>query len=390
MASMAAPSLPTARLSAFDGLRGVAAAIVVLYHYLCLLHPSLTPGMSQQVHWLADTPLNILWNGRFSVAVFFVLSGFVMAAAAERRRDALVANSLTWYLRLALPVTASSLLAWGWLAAFPDSAQAMKDTLAAPSRWLDFTYQEPILPVWYAVADGMVANFVRGYSRFNNVLWTMQIELVGSLAIFVLYALTQGRARLLSLVAAGAAVLLWFSDAYMGFIFGAALYEAHRRDLLRSVPAVVPVAAFAAAVVLGGPGEGAHLRMDLPDMPEQWHLGPERGVVAGVAAALLIFSALTLPALARVFARPMPLFLGRISFGLYLVHVPPLYTIVAWSHLRGVPEIVLGLIYAVSVLALAWIFTLTVDEPSLRWLSALRTGSIPAGPSACSRGAPRK
>lgn len=373
MTSMAVPSLPTARIAAFDGLRGVAAVIVVLFHYLCLLHPSLTPSMSEQVHWLADTPLHVLWNGRFSVAVFFVLSGFVMAAAAERRRNALIANSITRYLRLALPVTASCLLAWGWLTAFPDSAQSMKDTIAAPSRWLAFTYQEPILPPWYAVADGMAANFVRGYSRFNNVLWTMQIELLGSLAIFLLYAFTQGLARLLSLVAAGAAVLLWFSDAYMGFVFGAALYEAHRRDLLRTAPAVVSVAALGAAVVLGGPGEGVHLRLGLPDVPEQWHLGRSRGVMLGIAAALLIYAVLTLPLLARALVRPIPLFLGRISFGLYLVHVPPLYTIVAWAYLQGVPEIVLGLIYVVSVVVLAWAFTLIVDEPSLRWISALRT-----------------
>ena len=93
----------------------------------------------------------------------------------------------------------------------------------------------------------------------------------------------------------------------------------------------------------------------------------------GIAAALLIYAVLTLPLLARALVRPIPLFLGRISFGLYLVHVPPLYTIVAWAYLQGVPEIVLGLIYVVSVVVLAWAFTLIVDEPSLRWISALRT-----------------
>ena len=126
-------------------------------------------------------------------------------------------------------------------------------------------------------------------------------------------------------------------------------------------------------MVLGGPGEGVHLRLGLPDVPEQWHLGRSRGVMLGIAAALLIYAVLTLPLLARALVRPIPLFLGRISFGLYLVHVPPLYTIVAWAYLQGVPEIVLGLIYVVSVVVLAWAFTLIVDEPSLRWISALRT-----------------
>jgi peptidoglycan/LPS O-acetylase OafA/YrhL len=363
---------PAARISAFDGLRGVAATIVVLFHYLCLLHPNLTPEMSETVHWLVDTPVHILWNGLFSVAVFFVLSGFVMAAAADRRRDALLASSISRYLRLALPATASCVLAWGWLMAFPDSAEALQNTLAEPSRWLNYTYQEPILPPWYAVADGMIANFIRGYSRFNNVLWTMKVELLGSLGIFLLYSFTRGLPRLLCLAGAGVAVLLWLPDTYMGFVGGAMLYEAHRRDLFRSPPPVLPVAALALAVSLGGLGHGAHFRLDLPDIPEAWHVGRSRGIVDGLAATLLIYAVLSLPALARAFARPVPMFLGRISFGLYLVHVPPLYTIVAWSYLQGVPEIVLGPAYAVGVLVLAWGFTLLVDEPSLRRISALR------------------
>lgn len=373
MVSTVDPPLKTGRIAAFDGLRGIAAAIVVLFHYLCMLHPTWAPMMAETAHWLSHTPLHILWNGRFAVAVFFVLSGFVMAAAAERHRNAVMASSVARYLRLALPATISCLLGWMWLSAFPDAAQALADRLAAPSRWLNYTYQEPILPLWYAVADGMAGNFLRGYSRFNNVLWTMKIELLGSLAIFLLYALTQGRLRLLALAAGGVAVLLWLSDAYMCFVFGAALYEAHRRRLLQSRSVALSIGALVAAVMLGGPGEGAHVRLHLPDVPPEWHLGRSRGVVVGLAAALLIYATLTLPALARLFACRLPVFLGRISFGLYLVHVPPLYTIVAWSHLQGVPEIMLAPLYAVGVLLLAWVFTLMVDEPSLRWISSLRT-----------------
>ncbi|ULB11915.1 acyltransferase [Cereibacter azotoformans] len=372
MASMAVTALPTTRIEAFDGLRGVAAAIVVLYHYLCLMHPHLAPSMGSSLTGLADTPLHMLWNGRFAVAVFFVLSGFVMAAAADRRRGALISNVVTRYLRLALPVTASCLLAWVWLSAFPDSARALQQTLAEPSRWLNFTYQEPIRHAWHAAADGLAATFVRGYSRFNNVLWTMQIELLGSLGIFLLYFVAQGRIRLFALAASGLAIVAWLPDSYLAFVLGAAFYEAHRRGALLPVPPVVPIVALVAAVLLGSPGEGAHLRLDLPEVPEQWHVGRPRGLVPVLAAGLLLYGVLTLPALARIFAARVPVLFGRISFGLYLLHVPPLYTVVAWAHLNGISEALIAPAYFGGVLLLALLFTIAVDEPLLRRLTDLR------------------
>ena len=373
MPSPAASTRRPERITSLDGLRGAAALVVVLFHYICMLHPTLTPELSKQVHWLIDTPIHILWNGVFSVAVFFVLSGFVMAAAADRRGGSLIANSMTRYLRLALPATLSCLLAWGWLTAFPSSARDLKSTLVAPSKWLEYTYQDPILPIWYAGADGMLGNFIRGYSQFNNVLWTMQIELFGSLGIFLLYAFTQGRARLLSLIAVAVVILLWLPGSYAGFLLGAALYEAHRRDFLKSPPALLPIIALVAAIIVGGMGDGAPLRLELPDVPQAWSLGKSRGMVGIIAAALLIYATLTLPALARLFSRPALLFLGRISFGLYLVHVPLLYTIFAEFYLQGVPEVVLGPTYVVGALLLAWIFTLAADEPLLRMITTLRT-----------------
>ncbi|MGP3698093.1 acyltransferase family protein [Rhodobacter sp. NSM] len=381
--SLAPP--PSPRIAAFDGLRGIAAVIVVLYHYLCLLHPHLTPSMGRTLTDFAHTPVHILWNGRFAVAVFFVLSGFVMAAAAERRRHALLANVFSRYVRLALPVTASCLVAWAWLVAFPDAALRMQETVASPSRWLSFTYQEPLKPIWIAVADGMAANFVRGFSRFNNVLWTMKFEFLGSIGIFLLYYLSSGRLRLTMLAAGTFVVVLWLPDPYLAFVLGAGLYEMHRRGLLRPLPgAALPVTALLAAFILGSPGEGAHARLDLPEVPESWELGEPRGLMPVLAATLLLYAVLTLPMLARLFETRVPLFLGRISFGLYLVHVPPLYTVVAWTYLSGAPEAVIAPAYAVLVLALALIFTRFVDEPVLALIAAVRgrsssgTRSVPA------------
>ena len=322
---------------------------------------------------VTQTPIYVLWNGGLAVAVFFVLSGFVMAASADRRDHRLLISSAARYLRLALPATASCLLAWLWLKAFPEAAQSMAAALDEPSRWLGYTRQVEIGPIYYPVADGMIFNFVRGFSRFNNVLWTMKIELFGSLGIFVLYGLTTGLLRLGALLAAGVAMLLVLPEAYLAFVLGAGIYEAHRRGILRRLPPSLPLAALCLGLLLGGMGPGSHETWGLPYVPERWQLGTEKGFVPIVAAAFLIYAALTVPQLSRALSMRAPIALGRISFGLYLVHVPPLYTVVAWAYVAEViPFPLLTAIYFTSVLIMAWAFTLWIDEPLLRWLSVLR------------------
>lgn len=362
-----------ARLPALDGLRGVAALVVVVFHYLCLLHWQATPIFGQNPPAAADTPLGLLWNGPFAVSVFFVLSGFVMAAAAERRRRTPFTNAITRYLRLAIPVTASILLAWALLYVLPDAATRLAASQVAPSPWLEFTYREVIPGPHIALADGLAGNFLRGRSGFNNVLWTMQIELLGSVMLFAIYWLASGRQRLLVLAGAAAVIIVAAPLHYLGFIVGAAIYEAAQRGRLDNMPAGVGVLAFVAGAALGAPGPGAHARLGLPEAPVALTLGNPDGFWPVLAAALILFAALTFRSLARALALRIPRWLGRVSFGLYLLHVPPLYTIVAAAHLSGaLPGPVLAAAYFGAVLLAAHLFTLAVDEPCLRGLTRLR------------------
>jgi peptidoglycan/LPS O-acetylase OafA/YrhL len=56
---------PTKHYILLDGLRGVAAIVIVLFHYAEILQPDFTK--------------NILAHGFLAVDFFFCLSGFVMA-----------------------------------------------------------------------------------------------------------------------------------------------------------------------------------------------------------------------------------------------------------------------------------------------------------------------
>jgi len=106
------------RVHALDGLRGLAALVVVLHHALLASAPNLasvysvSPSASLgKVEWLlAYTPLHIVWAGQEFVVVFFVLSGFVLSLPAVRGKQQPASSYYpSRLLRLYIPV-------WGALA----------------------------------------------------------------------------------------------------------------------------------------------------------------------------------------------------------------------------------------------------------------------------------
>jgi peptidoglycan/LPS O-acetylase OafA/YrhL len=363
------------RLTELDGLRGVAAAVVVIFHYLALLHPGLLPHYSVQPPVLSDTPVAVLWNGTFAVFVFFVLSGYVMAAAAKRRQDRFWSNIVVRYFRLAVPAAVSVLLALALLSFFPTAADDLAASQANPSEWIDYTLQAPLPPVTTAVYDGLIGSFWSGGSKFNNVLWTMQIELVGSAVLFAVYwASGRSHLRLALMVGLFAAVsLLFLRDAYLCFVSGALLYEARGRGLLDRLPASAGLWALVAGIVLGAPGDGTAERWGLVGWPDRLTPGVDYGLVPVLAATLIVLSVLTLGKMTRVLKHGVLQWFGQVSFALYLIHVPLLYTVVAAAHLAPhIPEPIVFTMYLGVTLLMAQWFTLFVDAPVIRVLQRVR------------------
>ena len=90
-----------------------------------------------------------------------------------------------------------------------------------------------------------------------------------------------------------------------------------------------PLLAFSLGVMLGAPGHGFAERLGLPHLPEQFTIATSDGFVAPVAAALIVHAVLNCAFLDKVLSSGVPQYLGRVSFPLYLVQVPPHYTIFA-------------------------------------------------------------
>ncbi|TCK16774.1 peptidoglycan/LPS O-acetylase OafA/YrhL [Ancylobacter aquaticus] len=358
------------RVICLDGLRGVAACSVVAFHFFYAFTPTLFADKARNGFTVFDTPLAVLWNGHFAVAVFFVLSGFVLAASAPKTvREAPLMIGLR-YARLALPALASSILAWAWLVGFPDAAREVQALTGSP--WFRWTYQPPIPPLSRAIWEGGVGVFLEGTTRFNNPLWTMQAEFMGSLLIYGSYALLRGQARPFAM-ALGIVVFSGVGLFYLAAFCGGALVYAFRH-LLRNHTLGGSVLGML-GLVIGATypghagGEGALVSV------QSW-LGADG--LRQIGAVFVVLALLITPPIRRLFETTPLQRLGEISFPLYLVHVPLIvapacFLYARFGPLAPLPLAGLFILTCLAALALAGLFLITVERPVLLALRIIRT-----------------
>lgn len=135
------------RLKYVDGLRGIAAFIVMLSHIFIVALPSLYNGlpMMARLRWewrLAGTPLDIFWAANFAVCIFFVMSGLVLSAFCDKQEMNFVANCVRRYVRLGLPIFGGCAFAYFLYAVGlmqPSAAQRITQ-----EGWLKLIYTEPL------------------------------------------------------------------------------------------------------------------------------------------------------------------------------------------------------------------------------------------------------
>jgi peptidoglycan/LPS O-acetylase OafA/YrhL len=355
-----------------DGLRGVAALTVVAHHYFLCFAPQMQPNKPTAPHWLFDTPLALFYNGSFALAIFFVVSGFVVANAGAARKSPLPVNIAMRYARLALPVTVSVIYAWALLTIFRGSiGEVMK---LQPYGWQAQSYNETVPGLGFAIWQGLFGVFWDGSSLFNNPLWTMRTELLGSIFLYVIYAFTRGRVTIALVLAGCIAAYLLGQKQFIAFGLGALLREAWTA---RRMLAPLALPAFVLGLLLGAPLQRAAFRLHLQDIPFLSDLGVNLGLTAITGAALAVYGVLASPTLQRVFSTPAPLWLGRVSFMLYLVHAPLIFTVWAklfvWAWPVSGIDVALGLVLLLATsLALAWLGTRFVDEPITRGINYVR------------------
>lgn len=362
---------PPRHWTALDGLRGLAALSVVLRH--CAGALPLSEAARTQLHQSALAPL---LNAQGAVQLFFVLSGFVLAGSLDRNRDTV--GLLQYYTKRVFRIHPPYMFGvlFAWLGSFYYVVVAVPEL----SPWAREIAGVHITP-------GQLLESLAWPGQAHDQLpvgWTLGVEILFSLLLPAMLLIAR-RSHWTLLLGLSVSVLL-LPEAPRSLRFGsqfalgiAAYLERERLDRMvgslstawQTLAVCVALAIYTTPMVLG------------------WaSLGPFTGdralLTYGFGACGLIILATRVDWLRRTLASGPLTYLGRVSYSLYLVHLPVLILLAPFF--AGAPSWSRGLGLACSVTALALAISelgfRLCERPSIRlgnavcrWLSR-RTGGV--------------
>ena len=343
------------RLIELDGLRGLAAVVVLIHHALetvpALAEVGARPGTVPTGTFnrlLTQSPLHLLWAGHEAVLIFFVLSGVALTYPVARRHAQ--GRRFDWvdyaprrFVRLWLPAAASTTFAVIAMLLVPRSEDP------ALGHWMTVTHPTGL------GARQMLMEYllIPKHAYRNTVLWSLHAEAIFSfvLPLMILGVALCARWRIswLPVVAALAVPVITASPgsgSYLPvFTVGAVMGWAWGHNPAPVPQRPQPWATAQALVCLllitlaWWPGMESHMAQRLAN------------AVTLAAAAYLVHLVVRAGALRGLLRSRTVQYLGLMSFSLYLVHEPVVVSLRLLTHSVS-PWWVLSLLSPVALLGL--------------------------------------
>jgi peptidoglycan/LPS O-acetylase OafA/YrhL len=355
------------RLVQLDSLRGLAACIVVFCHATNLL-----PGVydnPQRLWWLTGTPLLLLREGKAAVIFFFVLSGYVLALPFLKGPVSYPAFIFRRICRIWIPYVAAMVVA------VCCSMWFYRSPVPALSNWAN----QPIpFPSLQLILDHLLLVGTFANQTYNRVVWSLVYEMRISLIFPILVLLLRlgawwrvlGAASALSIAELVVERLPFCSASedlpmtlhYAGlFVLGMLL--AREMPKLQAFYSRFSSRTKACLWLLALASFG-HETWLLSNSKLQ-HVPLYRDGLTAVGVSLIIIFALSPSRFSRLLEGRIPVFLGKISYSIYLYHAVILLSLAHVFYPR-VPLSMVWLGAVVLTVGISWLSYQVIELPSIR------------------------
>ncbi|MCX6795316.1 MAG: acyltransferase [Candidatus Falkowbacteria bacterium] len=317
------------KIKYLDGLRGVAALMVVFNHFFTAFYPALYFGLATPENlknpfqiFIAGSVFNIFYNGNFAVCIFFVLSGYVLSRKFfhEKKSNIAISGAIKRYPRLLVPVLSSLLLVFIFASFNWFSNQAVGPI--SGSRWFEnlFSSSPDFLKI---IKQAFVGSLFQHQSSYNIVLWTMTYEFFGSMMVFGFigfFGQTKKRYPLYLLFS-----LILFRSYYWAFLLGIMLsdLEANYKYHLEKIKnkKIIIYSLIILGIFLGSypsqiPIDGtSYAFLRIIETKELFI------ILHTIGALMIMLALLSSEKIQKVLENKYFYFLGKISFSMYLIHL---------------------------------------------------------------------
>ncbi|MFT4259261.1 acyltransferase family protein [Microbacterium sp.] len=370
----------TSRIRALDGLRGLAALVVLLHHALLVVPSFAEPymtGYTDASPWMRAmtyTPLHVVWAGQSAVLVFFVLSGLVLTlpVIGRGRRFSWASYYPQRLVRLYLPAWGAVAVAIIWVLLVPRDEEMTSLWVQARSVVID-DYRIP--------RDILLIGEKGG---FVSPLWSLKWEIWFSILLPILVFLAVKLARWAWLTMSIALIAVGFGSFYgldalnylPMFFLGAQLavvlpavrkrFSVHENPLSADEPRKRRdrYARWGAALLIPS-------LLVLPWILRPFGIDPRLLLPAVALGALLaVIAAIVDTPFAAMLRLPALQWMGLISFSLYLTHEP---LVLSMAFIFGEDNATWAAVTAIALsFPLAYLFYRFVEAPSHRLARAVR------------------
>ncbi|MFA8336412.1 acyltransferase family protein [Burkholderia cenocepacia] len=287
-----------------DGIRGWAAVMVLLSHLIQNFAVQAAPALNKPYLLFPS-------DGALAVYVFFVVSGFALSIGFFEKNDTGVLTSLAIrrYPRLTIPIFASALLGFVLMKSgllYNQQASA----IAHNESWLGgfFGFTPHVIDLLrFSLFDVYFAYDPE--HTYNAVLWTMSVELWGSVFVFSLLAVL-GTARRPLIYIIAFVCLFALRSPMLAFLLGVVISDLYASGRIEKLPSALASGASSAmigAAILFSTFGRAHYDDPRP---------------LSVIASILVAGVIVSVPMRSFFSNRVSRFFGAISFPLYLTHLP--------------------------------------------------------------------
>lgn len=417
--------------AALDGIRGFACFFVFIFHLLFTYGDTCQfgYGYGEDNYWIHQLPiLRLVYSGHAMVAIFFVLSGYVLSHKPlkmirsrlwNRVLHTVTSSTFRRALRLYLPTVFSSFVVmlsirigvFRYATEVADDGETLQGTNEEHPEYFDTFYEQ----FWdWASVIGRTADhwsYNIWYNHYDPHLWTIPVEFRSSIVLFgTIIALAKSRAAYrLTLLFGFICFCVWW-DRWEVTLFLAGMFIAEIDLILGIAEPLIPlnekapqnsgrilqqfrrwlwIAIFVVGLYLASspnmfPEETPGYRYLTSLVP--YYYTPKYRFWPSIGGVLIIWSVNNSKHLQPMFTNSLAQYLGRISYAFYIVHGPILHSLgysimpTTWK-LTGketIPQYCLGFFLGFLVIlpVVFWtadVFWRFIDIPSVKFARWVET-----------------